>query len=63
MLAKSLLLAAIHFTLGVLWLSLVTVFLGRIRAFVTRSSVRRSLEAITGTILIAFGIRLALTQR
>ena len=62
-LAKSLLLAAIHFALGVLWLSLVAIFLGRIRVFVTRSSVRRSLEAITGTILIAFGIRLALTQR
>jgi RhtB (resistance to homoserine/threonine) family protein len=62
-LAKSLLLAAIHVVLGILWLSLVTVFLGRIRAFVTRPSVRRGLEAITGTILIAFGIRLALTQR
>ncbi len=62
-LAKSLLLAAIHFTLGVLWLSLVAIFLGRVRVFVTRSSVRRSLEAVTGTVLIAFGIRLALAQR
>jgi threonine/homoserine/homoserine lactone efflux protein len=62
-LAKSLLLAAIHFTLGVLWLSLVAIFLGRVRVFVTRSSVRRGLEAVTGTVLIAFGIRLALTQR
>jgi threonine/homoserine/homoserine lactone efflux protein len=60
---KSLLLAAIHFTLGVLWLSLVAIFLGRVRVFVTRSSVRRGLEAVTGTVLIAFGIRLALTQR
>jgi len=62
-LAKSLLLAAIHFVLGILWLSLVTVFLGRIRAFVTRPSVRRGLEAVTGTILIAFGVRLAMSQR
>ena len=62
-LAKSLLLAAIHFTLGVLWLSLVAIFLGRVRVFVTRSSVRRGLEAVAGTVLIAFGIRLALTQR
>jgi threonine/homoserine/homoserine lactone efflux protein len=62
-LAKSLLLAAIHFVLGVLWLSLVAIFLGHIRVFVTRSSVRRGLEAVTGTVLIAFGIRLALAQR
>ncbi|HEV2661364.1 MAG TPA: LysE family translocator [Ktedonobacteraceae bacterium] len=62
-LAKSLLLAAIHFTLGVLWLSLVALFLGRVRVFMTRPSVRRTLEAVTGTVLIAFGIRLALTQR
>lgn len=62
-LAKSLLLAAIHFTLGVLWLSLVAIFLGRVRVFVTRPAVRRGLEAVTGTVLIAFGIRLALTQR
>lgn len=62
-LAKSLLLAAIHFTLGVLWLSLVAIFLGRARVTKTRPSVRRSLEAVTGTVLIAFGIRLALTQR
>jgi len=62
-LAKSLLLAAIHFTLGVLWLSLVAIFLGRVRVFVTRPSVRRGLEAVTGSVLIAFGIRLALTQR
>ena len=62
-LAKSLLLAAIHFTLGVLWLSLVAIFLGRVRVFVTRPAVRRGLEAVTGSVLIAFGIRLALTQR
>ncbi len=62
-LAKSLLLAAIHFILGVAWLSLVTLFLGRIRAWITRSTIRRAMETITGGVLIAFGVRLVMEQR
>jgi RhtB (resistance to homoserine/threonine) family protein len=62
-LAKSLLLAGIHFVLGIVWLSLVTMFLGRLRAFLIRPGVQRTLEAITGAILIAFGARLAMERR
>jgi threonine/homoserine/homoserine lactone efflux protein len=62
-LAKSLLLAGIHFVLGIVWLSLVTMFLGRLRGFLTRPGVQRTLEATTGAILIAFGARLALERR
>lgn len=62
-LAKSLLLAAIHFILGVAWLSLVTLFLGRIRAWITRPTVKRAMETITGGVLIAFGVRLVMEQR
>ncbi len=62
-LAKSLLLAAIHFTLGILWLGLVSLFLGRLRAWITRPSVKRVMETVTGAVLIAFGIRLVMEQR
>lgn len=62
-LAKSVLLAGIHFTLGIVWLSLVTVFLGRMRVILTRPRVQRAIEATTGAVLIAFGARLALERR
>ena len=62
-LAKSVALAGIHAALGVVWLSLVTVFLGRMRAFLARPRVRRAVEATAGAVLIAFGARLAMERR
>ena len=62
-LAKSVMLAGIHFTLGIIWLSLVTVFLGRMRALLTRPRIRGAMEAATGAFLIAFGMRLAMERR
>lgn len=62
-LGKSLLLAGIHFVLGIVWLSLVTIFLGRMRALLIRPAVQRGLEAVTGAILIGFGVRLVLERR
>ena len=61
-LLKSVFLASIHFLLGLLWLSLVTLVLGRLRAVLTRPHIQQRLEAITGVILIAFGVRLALER-
>lgn len=62
-LGKSLFLAGIHFVLGIAWLSLVTVFLGRLRGLLTRPAVQQGLEAVTGAVLIAFGVRLAVGHR
>lgn len=62
-LAKSLLLAGIHAMLGVVWLSLVTMFLGRVRALLARPRVQRPIEAAAGAVLIAFGVRLAMERR
>lgn len=56
---KSLLLAAIHAGLGILWLSILSIFLGKIRNFLLHPKIRKILESITGIVLIAFGIRLA----
>jgi RhtB (resistance to homoserine/threonine) family protein len=62
-LAKSLLLAGIHFILGIIWLSLVTMFLSRMRALLTHPHVQPAIEATAGAVLIAFGARLAMERR
>jgi RhtB (resistance to homoserine/threonine) family protein len=62
-LAKSILLASIHFAEGLLWLSLVTLFVARLRPVLTRPGVQRGLESVTGLVFIAFGVKLALSRR
>jgi threonine/homoserine/homoserine lactone efflux protein len=61
-LAKSLLLAAIHAVQGVLWLGGLSFALERGRRFILMPPVRRTLEAVCGTVLVAFGLRLALAR-
>lgn len=62
-LPKSLLLAGMHFVLSIIWLSTISTFMGRLRDFISRPSVQRVLETVSGTVLIGFGIRLATAQR
>ena len=45
------------------WLSIYAVFLDRVGPVLQRARVRRMLDAVTGTVLIAFGIRLATATR
>lgn len=58
-LAKSLLLAAIHCALGLAWFFGVTWAIHRSRRFFLAARVRRSLDAVCGGLLVAFGLRLA----
>lgn len=62
-LPKSLLLTAIHFVEGLLWLGLVAHLVDRSRQFFLRPALRRWLDSACGAILIALGARLALEQR
>jgi len=62
-LPKSMLLASIHIVMGLSWLSLYTLFLGRMKYVLSRSNVKRNLEAVTGTLLLALGTRLAFEKR
>jgi threonine/homoserine/homoserine lactone efflux protein len=62
-LARSILLAGIHCLQGVIWLSAVALFVGRLRAALTHPRVRAALEAVTGLVLVGFGVRLALERR
>ena len=60
---KSLMLAGIHFAIGIVWLALLVILIGKIGAWVTRASVRQKLEMTTGAILIGLGIGLMFERR
>jgi RhtB (resistance to homoserine/threonine) family protein len=62
-LAKSLLLTAIHFAEGILWLGFVAWGVDRSRRYFLRPALRRGMDALCGTVLVALGLRLALAQR
>lgn len=61
-LVGSLALAAIHLVEGWVWLGLLVLTVNRVRAWLTRPTVRRRLEQIAGIAFIGFGIRLALSD-
>lgn len=58
-LGKSLLLAGIHGVQGMLWIGGLSLALDRGRRFILLPAVRRSLDAICGTVLVVLGLRLA----
>jgi threonine/homoserine/homoserine lactone efflux protein len=62
-LAKSLFLAGIHCLLGIAWLSLVSFSVGRLSALLKKPRVRSGFEAVSGAVLIGFGIKLALERK
>lgn len=62
-LAQSLFLALIHFIIATIWLGLLIYTIVSANSFITKKSVRQSLDAISGTVMIALGIRLFLEKR
>jgi RhtB (resistance to homoserine/threonine) family protein len=62
-LRQSILLASIHIVMGLAWLSLYTLFLGRMKHLLSRANIKRNLEAVTGAMLLALGARLAFEKR
>ena len=62
-LARSILLAGIHFTEAAVWLTLVAFFVARLRGALARPRVRGALEGATGLVLIGFGVKLATARR
>ena len=62
-LERSLLLAALHIGIGVVWLSVVSFGVGRIRPLVESRLWRARLEGVSGAVLIALGVRLAAARR
>jgi threonine/homoserine/homoserine lactone efflux protein len=62
-LAQTLLLAAIFIVMGLVWLTSYALLVARLGALLKRSAVRRTLNAVTGTVLTGLGVRLALERR
>jgi RhtB (resistance to homoserine/threonine) family protein len=62
-LARSLLLASIHFVEGILWLAMLAVMVDRARRLLFSTLARRVLDSVCGLVLIGFGARLALERR
>jgi threonine/homoserine/homoserine lactone efflux protein len=60
-LAGSLALGGIHIVEGLVWLSLVVLAVNRARGWLTRPTVKRRMEQLTGLAFIGFGLRLAVT--
>ena len=58
-LAISMLLAAIHVAMGIVWLIAVALMVERARAVLVRRQTRRRLEQATGIALIGFGVAVA----
>jgi threonine/homoserine/homoserine lactone efflux protein len=59
----SMLLAGVHIAFGLVWLSAYAWLLDRTVTAFKASRVRRALDALTGTVLVALGLRLAAERR
>jgi threonine/homoserine/homoserine lactone efflux protein len=60
---RLLLLSGLFILMGLLWLTVYTLALHAVGAFVGRPSVRTVIETITGAVLVTLGLRLALQRR
>src|SRR5262249_48516924 len=58
-LAPLLLLGFVFATMTLIWFTLYAVWVAKARALLLRSRVRRVLDAVTGAVLVTFGVRLA----
>jgi threonine/homoserine/homoserine lactone efflux protein len=61
--ARLLLLAALFIAIGLAWLTTYTLALDALGGVLSRARVRRAIERITGTVLVALGVRLAFARR
>ena len=59
----ALILGGIFLTEGVVWLAAIVLLGDRLNAVVSRASVRRRMERLTGLVMIGFGVRLAIERR
>jgi threonine/homoserine/homoserine lactone efflux protein len=58
--ARFVVLAATHVSMSLVWLSVYALALGVLAERMARPLVRRTLEGVTGTLLVGFGVRLLL---
>jgi len=57
---KSMLLTSIQFAIGIVWLVILSFTIFKIKRYLTTGPTRRILNTISGSVLIAFGIKLGI---
>ena len=62
-LMQSLFLALLHFMVGTLWQAFLVYTIVSANGFITKKSVRQSLDAISGVVMMALGVTLFLEKR
>ena len=60
---QTLMFAAIFICMGLVWLTSYALLVAKVGVLVRRSAFRRALNAVTGTVLVALGVRLAFERR
>jgi threonine/homoserine/homoserine lactone efflux protein len=61
--ARTLLLSGVFIAMGLVWLTGYALLVARVGVLLNRPVVRRAVSAVTGTVLTAFGLRLASDRR
>lgn len=61
-LAQSLAMAAMHFTIAMVWQGVLVVAVERARTILARPRVSKVMDSVTGVLLLGFGAKLAVTQ-
>ncbi|WP_240659964.1 LysE family translocator [Streptomyces sp. WAC 01529] len=61
-LTAGLLLTCVHILLGLVWSAVLIVFALALRDWLRRPAARRALDRVTGTVVVGFGVRLALSD-
>ena len=61
--AQTLVLSAVFIAMGLVWLTGYALLVAKAGALLGRPNVRRAVSAVTGTVLVALGVRVALERR
>lgn len=61
-LLQSLAMAAMHFTIAMVWQGILVVMVDRARSLLARPRVSKVMDTVTGALLLGFGAKLAATQ-
>lgn len=60
-LPQALMMAGIHFLIGIIWQSGLVIMVNQARSWLKRPTVKRVMDSISGTLFLGFGIKLTLS--
>ncbi|APW64592.1 hypothetical protein LPB137_01435 [Poseidonibacter parvus] len=62
-LVQSMILAAFHFIIAMIWQGFLIYTICSANVFITKESVRKTLDLISGLIMMAFGVKLFMSDK